>query len=153
MLRRFQLPEPRIGLGIALRGIATACIDVSDGLAGDLAKLCAASGVGARLDCLQLPLSAAVARVAGEVRLIRYALTGGDDYELLFTAPVAARAHIKALGEYAPLRLIGDITAAPGVRLEGAGARARRSFTVSTTSQSGPMTPGEARSGSRFRPV
>jgi thiamine-monophosphate kinase len=121
LLRRFLLPEPRIGLGIALRGIASACIDISDGLAGDLAKLCDASGVGARLDCLQLPRSAQLLEVAGESGSIRYALAGGDDYELLFTAPAAARTHIEALGEYAPLRLIGDITATPGLRLEGAG--------------------------------
>ncbi len=121
LLRRFLLPEPRVGLGRALCGVASACIDISDGLAGDLEKLCSASGVGARLDCLRLPRSAQLLEAAGESASMRYALAGGDDYELLFTAPAAARNRIEGLAKLAPVSLIGEITATPAVHLEGAG--------------------------------
>jgi len=121
LLRRFLLPEPRVGLGQALRGIASACIDVSDGLAGDLEKLCRASGVGARLDCARLPRSAPLLEAAGDAASMRFALAAGDDYELLFTAPAAARQSIEALERLVPVRLIGSISAEPGVRLHGAG--------------------------------
>ncbi len=76
-LQRYYLPQPRVALGRALRGIATAAIDVSDGLAADLGHLCRASGVGA---CIDLD---AVPRVAGASAEL--AVTGGDDYELCFT--------------------------------------------------------------------
>ena len=121
LLRRFLLPEPRIGLGQALRGIASACIDISDGLASDLEKLCSASGVGARLVCARLPRSAPLLEAAGDAPSIRYALTAGDDYELLFTAPTAARRSIEELARLAPVSCIGAIAAEPGVNLQGAG--------------------------------
>ncbi len=119
LLRRFLLPEPRVDLGQALRGIASACIDISDGLAGDLEKLCAASGIGARLDCRRLPRSAQLLEAAGEAGSMRHALTGGDDYELLFTVPAAARPGVEGLARLAPVRLIGEITAEPAVQLLG----------------------------------
>ena len=121
LLRRFLLPEPRVDLGRSLRGIADACIDISDGLAGDLAKLCRASGVGARLDCARLPRSPQLLESAGEVASMRFALTAGDDYELLFTAPPASRRRIEELAAATPVSLIGEITAAPGIHLQGAG--------------------------------
>lgn len=121
LLRRFLLPEPRVNLGLALRGIASACIDISDGLAGDLAKLCRASGVGARLDCPRLPRSASVLEAAGEGASMRFALSAGDDYEILFTAPAPARRQIESLATVAPVTLIGEITATPGMQLQGAG--------------------------------
>ena len=121
LLRRFLLPEPRVRLGLALRGIASACIDISDGLAGDLAKLCRASGVGARLDCPRLPRSGPLIEAAGEEASLRFALSGGDDYELLFTAPAAAGRFIEGLAPLAPVSRIGTITAAPGLQLQGAG--------------------------------
>ena len=121
LLRRFLLPEPRVNLGLALRGIASACIDVSDGVAGDLAKLCRASGVGARLDCPRLPRSRQLIEAAGEAGSMRFALSGGDDYELLFTAPATAGHRIEALAPVTPVSRIGEITATPGLHLQGAG--------------------------------
>jgi thiamine-monophosphate kinase len=93
--RRFLYPEPRLALGLALRGIASACIDVSDGLAGDAGKLAAASGCGLQLDVESLPLSAALLAEAGRERAERYALTGGDDYELCFTVSPARLAQFE----------------------------------------------------------
>jgi len=82
---RFNAPEPRVALGRALRTVASAAMDVSDGLLGDLLKLCAASGCGARLELDRLPLSAAMRSIFDAASAERFALTGGDDYELLFT--------------------------------------------------------------------
>ena len=85
-------PEPRIAVGQALlrRGLATACLDVSDGLSSDLAHLCRESGVAAELDAASLPIHALAARLAGEAAL-QAALHGGEDYELLFTARAGVR--------------------------------------------------------------
>jgi thiamine-monophosphate kinase len=84
--QRFLYPTPRIALGRALRGFATACIDVSDGLAADAGKLAQASGCGVHIDAGRLPVSAELAaQMGGEA--VRLALTGGDDYELCFTVP------------------------------------------------------------------
>ena len=121
LLRRFLVPEPRVNLGLALRGIASACIDVSDGLASDLAKLCHASDAGARLDCPRLPRSAPLLEAAGEASAMRYALSAGDDYELLFTAPAAARRRIEGLAPVTPVNLIGEITGTQGVHFLGSG--------------------------------
>ena len=121
LLPRFLLPEPHIRLGQALRGFATACIDVSDGLAADLGKLCGAGRVGARVDAGRLPLSGALLGLVGAAAGIRLGLSAGDDYELLFTAPPATRRLIDSLDPDPPLTCIGVITAAPGVRLQGIG--------------------------------
>ena len=121
LLRRVLLPQPRIGLGQALRGIASACIDISDGLAGDLEKLCRASGVGARLDSRLLPRSPELLAAAGEQASMRFALSAGDDYELLFTAPAAARHRIEALSAATTVSRIGEIKVTPGMQLEGSG--------------------------------
>lgn len=83
--QRFLRPEPRVSLGRTLRSIATAAMDVSDGLLTDLDKLTAASGCGARIDVDRLPLSQALLESFGRDAGIDYALAGGDDYELLFT--------------------------------------------------------------------
>jgi len=82
--RRFLYPEPRVREGRALAGVASAMLDVSDGLDDDLRKLLAASGVGAELDAGALPLSPELLSVRGE-GAVECALTGGDDYELCFT--------------------------------------------------------------------
>ncbi|HET7931549.1 MAG TPA: AIR synthase-related protein [Rhodanobacteraceae bacterium] len=112
-------PEPRVAAGLALRGIAHACIDVSDGLLADLGHVCAASGVGAELAAEALPLSDAL-RGAFDARACReFALSGGDDYELCFTVP-AARAHdITQVFANLELRVsqIGRIVAGSGVRV------------------------------------
>jgi thiamine-monophosphate kinase len=96
LLQRFLFPEPRVELGLALRGLASACIDVSDGLAADAGKLAAASGCGASIEVERLPLSAALLRSTDAARAAAYALTGGDDYELCFTVPPARRAAFEA---------------------------------------------------------
>jgi len=135
--RRMETPVPRVALGLALRGIATAALDVSDGLVGDLRHILEASGVGATLDA-----DAAAARVALgtpdvdaglDIDTLRLcALSGGDDYELAFTAPAAARAAVEAAGRAAgtPVARIGRIDAEPGLRIvDAAGAPVAQRFT------------------------
>lgn len=111
--RRFLFPQPRSGIGVQLRGIASACIDVSDGLAGDLAKLAQAGSGGAEIDLALLPLSDALRACAGRDAAEQYALTGGDDYELCFTVPPA---RLGALQGW-PCTAIGRLIEAPGVWL------------------------------------
>lgn len=116
---RFLFPTPRCDIGIALRGIASACIDVSDGLGGDLEKLCAASGCGAELDAAALPISDSLLGAVGREAAREYALTGGEDYELLFTVPLArlgamTSAIARGLG---PVTRIGSLVAGKGVRV------------------------------------
>lgn len=85
---RYLLPEPRLALGKALQGIAHAAMDISDGLMLDLSRLCGASGVGARVELEKLPLSPSAReylKARPELRPLIY--SGGDDYEILFTAP------------------------------------------------------------------
>lgn len=87
LLDRYLLPRPRLDLAPLLRAHANAAMDISDGLAGDLAKLCRASGVSAVVDLPPVPLSPAAREVvACAPALFETALTGGDDYEILFTA-------------------------------------------------------------------
>jgi thiamine-monophosphate kinase len=90
LLARYLLPQPRNALATAVREHASAAMDVSDGLAGDLAKLCRVSGVSAEIDVAELPLSEAVrTAVAAQPDVIERVLTGGDDYEVLATIPPA----------------------------------------------------------------
>jgi thiamine-monophosphate kinase len=116
--RRFLYPEPRLGEGAALAPIASAMIDVSDGLHDDAGKLLAASGCGAELDAGLLPLSRPLLEHAGERAAREYALTGGDDYELLFTVPASHESRLRrAAGRWTcPLTRIGTVTAKPGLR-------------------------------------
>lgn len=89
---RYRLPEPRVDLGRALVGLATAAIDVSDGLVADLGHICEQSGLGAEIGAARVPLSAAGrAALAKDPSFLDLALTGGDDYEVLFAAPPGAR--------------------------------------------------------------
>jgi len=88
LVSRYRVPEPRNAMAEAVRDHASAAMDVSDGLAGDLAKLCAASGVSAVIDALRIPLSPAAAGLLGRGATSIEALTsGGDDYEILCTVP------------------------------------------------------------------
>lgn len=111
-----QRPQARVTLGLALRGIATAMLDVSDGLLGDLGHLLECSGTGAIIDVGALPLAALRATGASEALARRCLLGGGDDYELLFAAPAARRADVVALSARLGLALhrIGDLGAEPG---------------------------------------
>ncbi|WP_458525321.1 thiamine-phosphate kinase [Onishia taeanensis] len=117
LLAAYLLPEPRLDAGQALRGLASAAIDVSDGLLADLHHLCDASGLGVDLDPEALPLAEGLVERLGEGAR-HAALTGGDDYELLVGLPPAAlepaREALDALG--VPLTVIGRFTAAPGIR-------------------------------------
>lgn len=118
LLQRLNQPVPRVNLGIALRGVATACIDISDGLAADLGHILEASGVGAELSLTALPRSGAIAALlCDETQLQDWQLYGGDDYELCFTAPVAMRERIQALSEseQCPITRIGKIIREPGL--------------------------------------
>lgn len=92
-LRRYWMPTPRLAFAQALRGIASAAIDISDGLSSDLAHLCRASGVACRVDLAQLPVFAGCEALA--------AATSGDDYELAFTAPAASAERIGSLAQQA----------------------------------------------------
>jgi len=117
LVRRFRYADPRLALGRALRGVASAAMDVSDGLLGDLGKLCAASGVGAQLDLERLPVSPELARRQPPGDCERLVLAGGDDYELLFTLPEARAAAAElALASICPVRRIGRIESGAGVR-------------------------------------
>jgi len=82
--KRFLYPSPRMALGKSLRGYASACIDVSDGLLGDVGKLAQASGCGVELSYKDLPVSEELVAAVGDARARELALTGGDDYELCF---------------------------------------------------------------------
>jgi thiamine-monophosphate kinase len=116
LVRRCLYAEPRVALGRALVGRATAAMDVSDGLLGDLAKLCVASGVGARLDLDALPVSPALAAAGDRDRCERYVLDGGDDYELLFTLPPGEAADASSAAGGVAVTCIGEITGEPGLR-------------------------------------
>lgn len=85
--QRFLRPEPRVRLGRSLRTLASAAMDVSDGVLADLAKLCRASGCGAKIDVELLPRCAAMTQVFAPAASVDFALAGGDDYEILFTVP------------------------------------------------------------------
>jgi thiamine-monophosphate kinase len=87
LIERLNLPTPRLAAGAALRGQASACIDISDGLLADLGHICHASGVGAEIDAALLPRSSALMALYDDASALRFALSGGDDYELCFTVP------------------------------------------------------------------
>ena len=113
-----ETPQPRVGLGLALRGVASSAIDVSDGLAGDLGHILERSKVGATLHLDSLPRSAVLQGLAPDLQR-RFGLAGGDDYELVFTAPASARADVQAAAVSAAVAVtcVGRIEAAPGLRL------------------------------------
>lgn len=113
-LARLHAPEPRVELGGRLRGFARAAIDVSDGLLADLGHILEASGVGAELEWEKLPRAEAIARCPDRALVAECLLAGGDDYELVFTAPPPKRAEIEAVGRELGLELTRIGTAVRG---------------------------------------
>ena len=131
--QRLEQPTPRVALGLALRGIASSAIDVSDGLLGDLGHVLRASGTGATVDAsIAITLIAACAdsesaKCQFDLDFLRQcALAGGDDYELLFTAPAALRSAVAQAGQACGTAVtrIGRIEAEPGLRLVDAQGQA-----------------------------
>lgn len=110
-------PQPRVALGLALRGVASSAIDISDGLTGDLAHILEASGVGAEIEYARIPVSAIVREFPDQSMGRRCALSGGDDYELCFTAPAHSHDEIIRISEQLalPLSRIGCIVAGQGI--------------------------------------
>jgi thiamine-monophosphate kinase len=110
---RFYRPMPRVGAGLALGPIATAAIDISDGLLADLGHLCKASGCGATIDVERVPVSAELLSLFPPQEALAHALGGGDDYELCFTAPPSRAEEIESALEAAgtPVRRIGQLVA------------------------------------------
>lgn len=136
---RMEQPTPRVALGLALRGVATAAADISDGLVGDLGHILKASGAGAWIDtsiAINLIAARGYLTLEGGQSDAEFALecvlAGGDDYELVFTAPPAARNRVKAAAVQTrtPVTRIGRIEAEPGLRLvDGSGAPVAGRFT------------------------
>lgn len=122
--RALELPQPRVALGRALRGVASSAIDLSDGLLGDLAHVLRASGVGARVELAALPRSRWLGALPPALQRTCQ-LSGGDDYELLFTAAPAQAAAVQAAAQAAGVEVarIGRIEAGAGLRvLDASGA-------------------------------
>ncbi len=122
---RLERPTPRVALGQALVGVAHAAIDISDGLAGDLGHVLRASGVGAELMLEALPQPDAVAALPAAQRL-HCVLQGGDDYELVFTAPASARTAVAAAAQlsHTPVQRVGHTVKKAGlVLIDGQGTR------------------------------
>ncbi|MDH6170165.1 thiamine-monophosphate kinase [Variovorax boronicumulans] len=130
---RMEQPSPRVALGQALRGIASAAVDVSDGLVGDLGHILGSSNVGATLDVnstVRTVMAAGTASLGAEM-LRTCALSGGDDYELVFTAPPSARAAVEQAGKDSTTRVtrIGRIDAEAGLRIvDASGAPVSQRF-------------------------
>jgi thiamine-monophosphate kinase len=126
VLERLNRPVPRVEAGRALRGLASSCIDVSDGLLADLGHILEASDVGATLDLKRIPVSPAYDCVFADLGW-EPALTGGDDYELCFTLPPAHEREFKSHAPSQPggFSLIGEIEAAPGLRVQDESGQVR----------------------------
>jgi thiamine-monophosphate kinase len=119
VLAKYHRPMPQISLGQQLRGVASAAIDVSDGLLADLGHILEASGVGALVDADKLPISPALVRLVGESEAKKLALTAGDDYQLCVTMAqdryLALPAEVRS-----QLTVIGTTSSEPGLRVAGA---------------------------------
>jgi thiamine-monophosphate kinase len=117
LIRRFEYPAPRVRFGLAARGIATAAMDLSDGLVGDLPKLAQASGLAAHVSVERLPMSEAMRAVVPAAQALAWALAAGDDYELLLAVPAPRYAELAAAAGQLNLRLttIGELRAGGGV--------------------------------------
>ncbi|WP_457788048.1 thiamine-phosphate kinase [Pseudomonas sp. PL-6] len=120
LLARYWSPQPQLALGQALRGRATAALDISDGLLADCGHIAKASGVALQVEQARLPLSPPLLAFAGEQQALACALSGGDDYRLAFTLPPALLADLQA--DWPEVRAIGRVLAGSGVQLlDGAG--------------------------------
>jgi len=117
LLTALQVPEPRVGAGQAIAKIATACIDISDGLMADLGHICQASGCGAQLELAKLPVNDQVLKEINKTSAWELVLSGGDDYELCFTLNPKDMEELEKISRRFQLDLtvIGKITAAKGV--------------------------------------
>ena len=118
LIDRYRSPRPRLALGRHLRGLVHAATDISDGLVADLNHIVAVSGVSARIDAVAVPLStAARAALAADANLMATILTGGDDYELVFTAPRSSAENLATLANEidVPITAIGEIQEGEGV--------------------------------------
>jgi len=120
---RFEYPTPRVALGAALRGVASSCLDLSDGLLADLPRLAGASGCGAVVETDRLPLSPALRAIAPGAAW-QYALRGGEDYELCFTAAPGQAARLQQIAAdlELPLGRCGELRAAAGLELRAGGS-------------------------------
>jgi thiamine-monophosphate kinase len=116
---RLHQPTPRVALGQALRGVASAAIDISDGLLSDVSHILQASGVGATLDLEKLPQSPVLRSVADKEQVLRWSLSAGDDYELCFTVPERAMMSVHKIASLhnVPCSIIGRVDAEAGLRL------------------------------------
>jgi thiamine-monophosphate kinase len=122
--RRYLRPQPRLGLGEALRGHSASAMDISDGLAKDLSRMCNASGCGAQVQLADLPLSSAAAKaLAADPRLVMAIAAGGDDYEILACVAADKASDIVAAARQAGVDLtrIGTATSGSDVIFEGEG--------------------------------
>jgi thiamine-monophosphate kinase len=119
LLSRYRLPQPRTALADAVRMHASAGMDVSDGLVGDLTKLCRVSGVAARVEVARVPLSdAARAVIRLDPAMREVALTGGDDYEILCTVPLDRVTSFRTVAQAAEVEVteVGEIASGQGAR-------------------------------------
>ncbi|WP_337840394.1 thiamine-phosphate kinase [Rheinheimera sp.] len=116
LLQRFHYPTARVALGQALRTIASSAMDISDGLAGDILHILRRSGVGAVIDVSRIPMSQALKDSCSAEQALQLALSGGEDYELLFTVPEIRRSSLEVLvSPYGvPVTCIGRITGVAG---------------------------------------
>jgi thiamine-monophosphate kinase len=123
LVRRFLYPEPRVREGLALRNLATAMIDVSDGLHADLSRLLAGSGIGATINVEQVPLSDELLAAVGQATGLDMALAGGDDYELCFTVPEDRLGDLQSAAANWECRLseIGRTDTGAGIRYHQSG--------------------------------
>lgn len=120
LIARLNRPTPRIAQGLLLRGRASACIDISDGLLADLGHICRAAGVGADLDVESLPASSALLALPDLEQRRAFQLAGGDDYELCFSATDGAELLADLARSGCGATRIGRISAEPGIRVRDA---------------------------------
>ena len=120
LIERYLLPQPRLAVARRLIGLATAGMDISDGLVGDLSHICNASHLSAVLEAAKIPLSKPARHLLAEhPELLATVLTGGDDYERLFTLPASRRSELKGL----PVTVIGRMEAGQGTTVVDAEGR------------------------------